>query len=155
MYLVVYRSIGVFGGVLYFSSSKTHAHPLFTRRGNEVFLPPFAMCISCHEKLSDSLIKQQLDAVLKRPQYQKWNECSVSHLLIIQTGCNGEENKLKAIKLLDGYRKYRLQNGLSVDFVVTDCSVRRNRHFPFLPALLSLVVVGILSLRLIAFTLKY
>ena len=69
------------------------------------------MCWSCHQGLSDETIAQQLTSALEDPKFDQWNECSLSHLLIIGAGYNGDDNKGKAIDLLDMYKRYLLTRG--------------------------------------------
>ena len=71
----------------------------------------YQMCWSCHQGLSDETIAQQLTSALEDPSFDQWNYCSVSHLLIIGAGYNGEDNKNKAHRLLDMYKKHLLSSG--------------------------------------------
>ncbi len=69
------------------------------------------MCWSCHRGLSDDTIAQQLTSALEDPSFGQWSYCSVSILLIIGAGYNGEDNKNKAHMLLDMYKKHLLSSG--------------------------------------------
>ncbi len=44
-------------------------------------------------------------------QFKDWNECSVSHLLIINSGYNGLDNKNLASNLINMYKRYLLKTG--------------------------------------------
>lgn len=68
------------------------------------------MCWSCHQNLSNENITSQLENTINDPRFDKWNSCSISHLLIIGTGYNGESNQEKANKLLQRYKNYLLNN---------------------------------------------
>jgi hypothetical protein len=61
------------------------------------------MCWKCHQGLSNKIIHEQLTEALNNPMFERWNECSVSHLLIVESGYNGEENKALATTMLDRY----------------------------------------------------
>lgn len=69
------------------------------------------MCWSCHQGLGDEAIAQQLASALVDPIFDEWNDCSVSHLLIIGAGYNGEDNRSKANMLVDMYKKHLLLSG--------------------------------------------
>lgn len=69
------------------------------------------MCWSCHQGLSDETISEQMDSALEEPKFDNWNDCSVSHLLIVGAGYNGEDNKTKANKILDMYKWHLLSRG--------------------------------------------
>jgi hypothetical protein len=69
------------------------------------------MCWTCHQGLSDEVIHEELTNALDEPNFELWNDCSVSHLLIIGNGYNGEDNKSKANTLLDMYMRYLLSKG--------------------------------------------
>jgi hypothetical protein len=57
------------------------------------------------------VIDEQLTSALEEPKFEAWNYCSVSHLLIIGSGYNGEDNKVKATTLLDMYKRYLISRG--------------------------------------------
>ncbi len=64
--------------------------------------------------MSDETVKKQLTESLKNPQFEVWNSTSISHLNIIKSGHNGEENKQMAIKLLNQYREWQYYEEHSV-----------------------------------------
>lgn len=61
------------------------------------------MCLSCHQGLSDDVIKQQLTDSLVNPKYEVWNSTSLSHIRISMTGINGKEVQEVATKLYEAY----------------------------------------------------
>lgn len=69
------------------------------------------MCWSCHQGLSNESIAEQLTSSLEDPNFEVWNDCSVGHLLIIGTGYNNEDNKVKANTLIDMYKRYLISKG--------------------------------------------
>lgn len=68
------------------------------------------MCLTCH-KLNSEVTEEQLTRALTDPNFDKWNTCSVSHLLISNSGYDGEANKKKAGILLDKYKKHLSSTG--------------------------------------------
>ena len=65
------------------------------------------MCYQCHQGLSNKKIKEQLEESIKNPRFELWNSTSISHLNIIESGYNGEENKILAKKLLVNYYSWK------------------------------------------------
>ena len=69
------------------------------------------MCWNCHRGLGDETIAKQLASALEEPSFERrWDYCSVSQLLIIGSGYNGEDNRRKANTLLDMYKRHLLAN---------------------------------------------
>lgn len=73
------------------------------------------MCLSCHQGLSDEEVISQLKDSIKDPQYELWNETSISHMMISGMGTNGMEAQKLAIQLLDGYVNWKKNNKYSSD----------------------------------------
>jgi len=65
------------------------------------------MCLQCHLGFSKDEIVEQF----KNPQFEKWNDCSLSHLIISGTGYDGIEARKLALNLFDQYLKYRQLGG--------------------------------------------
>lgn len=68
------------------------------------------MCLKCHKGLSSEIVTKQLKDSLDNPQFEKWNETSISHLCLAYIGINGEEAKNYAKQLLDNYVSWKTQN---------------------------------------------
>lgn len=66
------------------------------------------MCKQCHSAFTDEQIIAQLDSAMKAPQYEKWNETSISHMAIAASGHNGAKAKELGIALLRGFIEYGL-----------------------------------------------
>lgn len=69
------------------------------------------MCIECHMNLSNADIFNQLNT--NNHNFDKYNETSINHLIIIALGFNGIKNKLLALKHLNNYKNWcyhQLQN---------------------------------------------
>ena len=58
------------------------------------------MCWKCHQGQSDKDVVEQLSG--PDPKYDKWNTTSLSHMMIIGYGFNGEEAQKLAIQQLEG-----------------------------------------------------
>lgn len=68
------------------------------------------MCLKCHGGLSDETVIEQLSESLTNPQYEKWNETSISHLCIAYMGMNGQKGVEVAEKLLANYVDWKSKN---------------------------------------------
>ena len=51
------------------------------------------MCYKCHQELSNETIKEQLMNTIITKNFDQWNTTSISHMLIIGSGLNGNVNK--------------------------------------------------------------
>lgn len=67
------------------------------------------MCISCHKGLSDEIITVQLQEALKNPEFDVWNETSLSHMAICIVGYNGIECRIMGNQLLEEYIQWKSQ----------------------------------------------
>lgn len=65
------------------------------------------MCLSCHQGLPDETVLKQLNDAIIRPEFDKWNTTSVSHIILAAIGLNGPEARFSAIKLLGQFILWR------------------------------------------------
>ena len=78
------------------------------------------MCWSCHQRISDEVVIQQLKDSLENPTYEVWNKTSISHLFISLTGCNGYEASEITYKIFQGYINWIIENNYSSKEVIQD-----------------------------------
>ncbi len=72
------------------------------------------MCLLCHQNMSDETVKEQLLESLENPQFEVWNNTSISHLTISMVGFNGYEVADLANTLFKRYILWARENGLSI-----------------------------------------
>lgn len=68
------------------------------------------MCLHCHENIPDEELERQLNEALIKPNFDEWNNVSVSHFAIAGMKANGELNSKLGIKLLENYIDYKKNN---------------------------------------------
>lgn len=73
------------------------------------------MCKQCHSQFTDEQIIAQLEISQKDPQYGKWNETSISHMVICASGHNGPKAKEMSIALLRGFIEYASVDGAELE----------------------------------------
>lgn len=59
------------------------------------------MCIECHKHLSDETVIKQLSEPNSIQEYMRLNMTSISHILIVMSGVNGEIARELALKKID------------------------------------------------------
>lgn len=65
------------------------------------------MCPRCHTGISDEDALRQLNDIFANPQFDKWNETSLSHLAICLSGYNGDMVSKLANQLFDNYIEWK------------------------------------------------
>jgi len=73
------------------------------------------MCYQCHSKLSDENVNKTLKSALENPEFEKWNNTSISHLCITSLGFNGEEARLLSNQLFEEYITWKQSNFNKMD----------------------------------------
>ena len=69
------------------------------------------MCRSCHDSLSDAIIKKQLEDALIDPKFEVWNSTSLSHIMLAMSGYNGYEVSEIAQQLFRNMIEYLKSDG--------------------------------------------
>lgn len=89
------------------------------------------MCFECHTNISNDEIINSLNAIIANPsdkEFEEWNTTSVSHIIQVSIGVNGEEARLLGIDVLKRFIKWRYtqpvnylpKNGIELMYNVKD-----------------------------------
>jgi hypothetical protein len=65
------------------------------------------MCIRCHQKIPDDKVIEMLKESFNNPQFEQWNNTSISHLCIASLGFNGLEARDLSNNLMKKYIEWK------------------------------------------------
>lgn len=68
------------------------------------------MCFECHQNIPNEKVITSLNTIINDPsdtQFEDWNTTSVSHIIQVSIGVNGDEARMLAINVLKKFIKWR------------------------------------------------